>query len=53
MKEDYQYDNTKKRKKNIKEPLKKYFCEYCGNTSMHGFRYIGEENRTYTEKYVR
>lgn len=35
---------------NCRKSVKKHFCEYCENTSIHGFRYLGEQHRTYAEK---
>ncbi|XP_017770397.1 PREDICTED: pickpocket protein 28-like [Nicrophorus vespilloides] len=30
--------------------MNNYFTEYCNATSIHGFRYLGEQKRSYTEK---
>lgn len=39
----------KKRKIN-KKNVNNYFTEYCNNTSIHGFKYLGEHNRSCFEK---
>lgn len=30
--------------------LADYFTEYCDHTSIHGFRYFGEQSRSWFEK---
>lgn len=30
--------------------LREYFTEYCNNTGIHGFKYIGEQERTIIER---
>lgn len=37
--------------KNTKEGFKKYFREYCENSSINGFKYLVEK-RTKIERYV-
>lgn len=31
--------------------LREYFTEYCNNTGIHGFKYIGEYERTIFERW--
>lgn len=35
-----------------KKKVSNYFTEYCNATSIHGFRYLGEQDRSCLEKYV-
>lgn len=42
------------RRKSIKisnRKMNNYFSEYCDNTSIHGFKYLGEQDRSCIEKY--
>lgn len=29
----------------------KYFLNYCNDTTVHGFKYVGEKDRKRAEKY--
>ncbi|KAK4873974.1 hypothetical protein RN001_013334 [Aquatica leii] len=38
-----------KRNRSLKN-TQNYFCEFCDNTSIHGFKFLGERNRYIVEK---
>ncbi|RZC36790.1 ASC domain containing protein [Asbolus verrucosus] len=49
-------DDHKIKTENVKsdscsQKLRKYFAEYCKDSSIHGIKYIGEQNRTLIEKF--
>lgn len=43
--------NSEKERNTFVTSFKRYFREYCGRTSIHGIQYVGEKNRSTTEKY--
>lgn len=45
-------DKPKRRHPTFGQNLKEYFTEYCNNTGIHGFKYIGEQERTIFERYL-
>lgn len=45
------FPKPKKRYPSFLQNLADYFSEYCDNTSIHGFKYLGEQKRNFIEKY--
>lgn len=50
--EDGEPFKPKKKHPTFMQNLSEYFTEYCNNTGIHGFKYIGEQERTLFERYI-
>lgn len=40
-----------KRGRNVGKKISGYFSDFCGNTSLHGFSYLGAQDRCVYERY--
>lgn len=40
----------KRKHPSFMQNVREYFTEYCNNTGIHGFKYIGEQERTVFER---
>lgn len=43
-------EDKEKEKRSFVQSFKNYVREYCENSSIHGFRYIVDDSRTYFER---
>lgn len=47
---DAEIEQPKQKHPTFVQNLSKYFTEYCDNTGIHGFKYIGEPGRSIFER---